>query len=67
MANPIQGGAQVIAQQSTGRKTALALILGIAFAEMVLSGKLGAVWSALWGPTQPLSVKPAQPASGQSS
>lgn len=54
--NPVQGGAQIIAQQSGGRKTALGLILAIAFAEMVLSGKLGSVWSALWGPTKPLKA-----------
>ena len=54
MANPIQGGAKVIAQQSGGRKTALALVLAIAFTETVLSGRLVAVWKALWGPTAPL-------------
>lgn len=55
MANPVQGGAQVIAQQSGGRKTALALVLAIAAAELVLSGRMQAMWKALWGPMQPLS------------
>lgn len=71
--NPLQGGAHVIAGQSSDRKTALALILGIAFAEMVLSGKLVAVWGALWGPVQPLkaptssSTSSPSPAQGSSS
>ena len=59
--NPIQGGAQVIAQQSSGRKTALALVLAITAAELVLSGRMQTVWHALWGPMQPLST-PSAPA-----
>lgn len=55
MANPIQGGAHMIAQQSGGRKTALALVLAIAAAELTLSGRMQGVWKALWGPMQPLS------------
>lgn len=58
MANPIrgsiQGGAHVIAGQSSDRKTALALVLAIAAAEMLLSGQLQAIWKALWGPARDL-------------
>lgn len=59
--NPISGGAQVIAQQSSGRKTALALVLAIAAAELVLSGRMQTVWHALWGPAKPLSPGTSAP------
>lgn len=64
MANPIQGGARVLSQQSGDRKTALALVLAIAAAEMLLSGTLQGAWKALWGPTVPLGAKSAPASAG---
>ena len=54
--NPVPAVAGKIGEMSGGRKTALALILAIIFAEMLLSGRVQEIWKALWGPTKPLAL-----------
>lgn len=64
---PVRGVTSYVAKQSGGRKTALALVFAIGFAQMLMSGRAQSVWHALWGPAQPLSGGGKKSSSGGSS